>query len=79
MSWTITKETKWLCEHSRALERFSGKWVVFSAKEGMVAQSASLNKIIKVTSKFKKAGKPFVFHVPSKDELGLLGAAPASS
>ncbi|MBV9080396.1 MAG: hypothetical protein JO102_04670 [Elusimicrobia bacterium] len=65
----IRKETKWLCENARALERFSGKWVMFSAMEGLVRNDESLKRLMRAARKIRLSEKPFVFHVPSKDEL----------
>lgn len=67
----ITKETKWLCEHARALERYSGKWILFNVRSGMVAKGASLQKVLKSSSS-RSSEKPFVFHVPSKKDLGIV-------
>lgn len=58
---------KWLCENAGALEKFSGRWVIFSCEKGVVGSGASLPKALKSCP--KPAGKPFVFHVPSKKEL----------
>lgn len=53
----MIKETQWLCEHARILEKFSGQCVVFNTKEGIVS------------GKKRSSETPFLFHVPSKDEL----------
>ncbi len=53
----LTKETQWLCEHARTLEKFSGQCVVFTTKDGLVSGKKKSNET------------PFLFHVPSKDEL----------
>jgi len=65
----IKKELKWLCEHSKQLEQFSGNWVMFSINEGVVSQGRSLERIIKEAKEKKSVIQPFVLHVPSKDEL----------
>ncbi|MCB4757445.1 MAG: DUF5678 domain-containing protein [Elusimicrobia bacterium] len=67
----LQKETKWLCENSRALERFAGKWVAFCVNEGLVAKGASLDSILRCAKKRKLSRRSFVFHVPSKDELHI--------
>ena len=64
-----TKETKWLCENSRALEKFSGKLVMFSVMKGVLYEGASLDSMMRANKKIKLHNKPFVFHVPSKSEL----------
>ena len=64
-----TKETRWLCEHSKVLEKFSGKCVVFNIMEGVVSDGESTEKFLWGIKKMKPQGKPFLFHVPSKDEL----------
>ena len=62
-------ETIWLCEHARALEKFSGRWVKFNVEEGLVCSGDTLNQVLSDSHKKKSHFKPFVFHVPSKDEL----------
>ncbi len=66
----LTKEIKWLCENARSLEKFSGQWVMFSTREGVVSNGPSLQKVLNASKKMKPSEKPFVFHVPSKEELG---------
>lgn len=65
----LKAETKWLCEHAQQLERFSGQWVVFNVNEGVVESGFSLKQILKSSRVAKKTEKPFVFHVPSREEL----------
>ncbi len=62
-------ETRWLCEHARSLERYSGQWVMFSVSEGVVSNNGSLQKVLRSARKLTVDKKPFVFHVPSRDEL----------
>jgi len=64
----IQKETQWLCDHAKDLEKFSGKWVAFSVKGGIVAKGRTVDQVLKKT-KEKKETDPFLFHVPSKKEL----------
>jgi hypothetical protein len=65
----IRPENKWLCENARSLERFSGKWVMFSVIEGIVKKDESLTRLLRSARKLPSTGRPFVFHVPSKREL----------
>lgn len=65
----IRKETRWLCENARALEQFSGKWVMFSVEEGLVRKDGSLPRLLRSTKGLRVTDKPFIFHVPSKREL----------
>jgi hypothetical protein len=65
----IRKETKWLCENAHALERFSGKWVMFSALEGIMKKDESLTRLLRSAQALHVTDKPFIFHVPSKREL----------
>lgn len=60
----VCKETKWLCENAKTLEKFAGQWVSFTAHDGIVSTNLSFDRLKKI--------KPsaFVFHVPSKEELG---------
>ncbi len=53
----LIKETRWLCEHARLLEKFSGQNVMFNTQDGLL------------TDKKKSSEAPFLFHVPSRDEL----------
>jgi hypothetical protein len=67
----LGKETKWLCENAKSLEKkFPGQWVVFSAHEGLVSCGDSLDRVLKTTHSKKNRPASFVFHVPSKEELG---------
>lgn len=65
----IKSETKWLCEHARSLEKYSGKWVAFRVEDGVIKSGESLEKILSTTRKSGAHENPFVFHVPSKREL----------
>ena len=65
----IVKETKWLCENAKNLEKFSGQWVMFSVEEGVVGNSASLRSVLKTGRKLRGMDRPFVFHVPSPEEF----------
>lgn len=62
-------ETRWLCENAGALEKFPGQWIVFSVREGIVEKGDSLDKVLRGTKKCKNGARPFLFHVPSKEEL----------
>lgn len=65
----MNNETKWLCENARNLERFAGQWVKFNVHEGVVKNGSSLLSVLKAGRDAKTPDKPFVFHVPSKEEL----------
>lgn len=65
-----TNEIFWLCENARNLEQFAGRWVMFDTKEGVVSCEKSLEKLMKMVKKQKKCKHPFLFHVPTKDDLG---------
>lgn len=65
----VKNETRWLCENAHALERFSGKWVMFSVMEGIVKKDESLTRLLRSARKMRISERPFVFHVPSKREL----------
>ena len=65
----ICKETKWLCENAKSLEKFSGQWVVFSAHDGLKDHAGSLEGVLKSFRHAKSKAAPFLFHVPSKEEL----------
>ncbi len=65
----IRNETKWLCENARALEKYSGQWVMFHAGQDTFQKNESLSRLLK-SAPIDTAGKrPFVFHVPSKRAL----------
>jgi hypothetical protein len=72
----IRNETKWLCENARDLERYSGQWVMFTTMQGVVRKNDSLTRLLKESKNEPMREKPFVFHVPSKQELAapLIGA-----
>ncbi len=63
------KETRWLCENAKSLEKFAGQWVMFSANEGLVGNDESFLNVFRSTRSKKSKSTPFVFHVPSKEEL----------
>lgn len=65
----ICKETKWLCENAKSLEKFSGRWVVFSSHDGLMRSCDSVATAIKSVRPSKSKISPFLFHVPSKEEL----------
>lgn len=65
----LCKETKWLCENAKRLEKFAGQWVSFSANEGLVGSGSSLDHALKNSRNKHFRTAPFVFHVPSKEEL----------
>lgn len=65
---SFTKETKWFCENASSLEKFSGKWVAFCVEKGVVSEGDTLDFVMKEIRRRNPAEKPFVFHVPSKDE-----------
>jgi hypothetical protein len=75
----VKEETKWLCEHAKSLEKFSGQWVVFSPEEGLVGSGGSLIKVLKNARRLPNQKKPFVLHVPSKQELNTPFAVPKKS
>lgn len=64
-----TKESKWFCEHASSLERFSGRWIAFGTKNGVVSDGDKLEKVLAIAKRRGHIESPFVFHVPSKDEL----------
>ncbi len=53
-------DVKWLCEHTRTLEKYSGRSVVCHPQEGRINAAFALEKI---------PSSSFVLHVPSKKEL----------
>ena len=65
----IQKATKWLCENASRLERFAGQWVLFSVHEGLVSKGESLPLVMRSARRKRVLKRPFVFHVPSRDEL----------
>lgn len=67
---SLTKETKWLCEHAKILEKYSGKWILFNLHEGVLCSGGSVDQVMaQQPVKGKSHKDPFIFHVPSKDEL----------
>jgi hypothetical protein len=64
------KETEWLCQNAQSLEQFAGQWVVFSVHEGLVSRGEKLQSVLSAAKKRHLHKTPFVFHVPSRNELG---------
>jgi hypothetical protein len=62
-------ETRWLCENASALEKFPGQWIMFSVREGIVNKGDSLDKVLRNGRRAKNGTRPYIFHVPSKDEM----------
>ncbi len=68
----LTKECKWFCEHASQLEKFSGEWVMFRVEEGIVCHGPTLNSVMNTVRKMKRnLTKPYIFHVPSREELSV--------
>lgn len=65
----ICKDTKWLCENAKSLEKYAGQWVVFCSSRGLVGKAGSLNTALRSFRHAKSSTHPFLFHVPSKEEL----------
>ncbi len=61
------EELQWLSEHSKEVEKYSGKWIVFTAKHGIVASATSAKDAFNA-SKTKGIKSPSIFKVPRKDE-----------
>ena len=76
----MRRESRWICENAQRLEeKYAGRWVIFNANEGVVSSGPDLGSILKA-AKRSRAAVPFVFHVPSRDELSApLPAGPAAS
>ena len=63
----ICKQTKWLCENTRRLERFAGSWVAFSPEKNRV-HAGPFKQVMRFCHG-KRTQIPFLFHVPSKTDL----------
>ena len=63
----ICKHTKWLCENTRRLEKFAGRWVAFSTDKGDVHAGTNLKKVLSPTGAKRTRSVPFVFHVPDNE------------
>jgi hypothetical protein len=66
---SLIKEAKWMCENSKSLERYAGRWVAFLPEQGIVGCAASLSKALAKAARLKDRKQPFVFHVPTLEEL----------
>jgi hypothetical protein len=64
----ICKHTKWLCENTRRLEQFAGRWVAFFTDKNQVRAADSLQKALRRPAKRAKS-VPFVLHVPAKEDM----------
>ena len=61
------EELDWLSKNSKEIEKYSGKWIAFTAKKGILASSKNLREVMEITKK-KNIKEPTVFKVPRKDE-----------
>jgi hypothetical protein len=61
----ICKHTKWLCENTRRLEEFSGRWVAFFTDKNQVRSGDSLQNALSPFKAKRSRSAPFVFHVPA--------------
>ena len=61
------EELDWLSKNSKVVEKYSGKWIAFTAKKGIIASSKNLKKVMEITKK-KNIKEPTVFKVPRSDE-----------
>jgi hypothetical protein len=66
----MRKENKWLCENARSLERYSGQWVSFCPRAGVLSRGTSLSRVLRPSTR-AAIGAPFVFHVPSRTQIGF--------
>ena len=60
------EELQWLSEHSKEVENYSGKWIAFTAKHGIIASGTSAKDAFN-TSKTNGVRLPSIFKVPRKD------------
>jgi hypothetical protein len=62
----ICKHTKWLCENTRRLEKYAGRWVAFTTDGDDVRSADSFTKVMRYCGTKRNRSVPFVFHVPEK-------------
>ncbi len=62
------KELEWLSEHESDLESHSGKWIAFTAEEGILASGETVKQVMEEARRKHKVESPTVFLVPRKDE-----------
>jgi len=67
----LAKETRWLCENAKSLEKFPGQWIMFCPTDGVLCKGESLKKVLETVHRKKHPHKPYIFLVPSKDQLGF--------
>lgn len=65
----ICKHTKWLCENTRRLEKYAGRWVAFSTEKNDIRSADSFKQVMRVVGTKRVHAVPFVFHVPPKSAL----------
>lgn len=65
------EEMEWLSEHSKEVEKYSGKWIAFNAKRGILASGRSAREVLQI-AKSKNVKSPSIFKIPRKDEEELI-------
>jgi hypothetical protein len=61
-------ELSWISNHNDLVAPHQGKWIALKVPDGIVASSASLEKVILEWKKRYPGETPFVFMVPRKNE-----------
>ena len=65
------EELEWLTKNSKEIEKYSGKWISFNAKKGIIASGRSPREVLDIAKK-KNLGSASLFKVPRKDEEELI-------
>lgn len=65
------EELEWLSKNSKEVEKYSGKWIAFNAKKGILASGRSVREVVE-TAKNKNVKSPSIFKVPRRDEEELI-------
>ncbi len=61
------KELNWLSEHSKEIEKYSGKWIAILGEQ-ILATGDSVRSVMRDVKKKHIKGLPLVTKVPRKDE-----------
>ncbi|HUI40878.1 MAG TPA: hypothetical protein VL523_02800 [Terriglobia bacterium] len=67
-----TNEMKWLVQHSRALERYRGEWLLLQGG-ALVAHHRDFG-VLQDAIAVRNISSPFVYYVPTKEESSFVPA-----
>lgn len=63
------KGLQWLNANEQQLEKFSGRWIAFLEKKGVISSGGTLEEALRKARPSKASESPYVFKVPSQKDL----------